>query len=1635
MKYKYITPEYRSFRNFSLLLFFIAVNLFRTAEPLYSQSNPNWITPNRTYLKMYIASDGMNRISRADFVSAGINTSGLDPRTVKVYNKGLQIPIFFSGEQDGVFNDNDFFDFYGTRNYGGLVKTYNQDNVLAYITDEYFNQYSDTNIYWADWGGANGIRYQNLNYTAGASFQNNYFTDKIHLEKDLLYSQGENTSGSDYRFLSTEKFLGEGWYWKRLQNTEILSDTFTIPVQSNSPQNSTIKLFAYPGTQNLNITNEHSLEIRVNGVLINTIQTDNFKRIDTTLTFASSVLSESSVNNVSIKYNAQPGFTGIMYFDFFEVSYPRKFSLVNKKLSAVINSADTSSRSFRVSGYNNSSPVYIYDVLNNFRITNFTFNADTLKYSARGISNIQIVNDTIRTKPFKIKQRQVPNLASSSNGADYLIIYNSILESQAEQLRSFRNSHDGYRSVKAEVEDIYDIFGYGLEDPLSVRYFTYYVNENWQLPKLKFICLFGRGSLDPKKNSSGSVYYKNLVPVYGYPNSEGYFANFNFGSFFYYPQVSVGRLPAYSPSEAQIMVDKIIAYESLPFENWNKNFTFITNGSTLQEQASHQNRSNFDASVFIATPPVSGIVNKIYRYDTSGIIAYNYADSIIKTFNAGSIYVNYRGHAGSHDWEIMMRDPDVLNNGNKLPLVISLTCFTGETAKPEFRAFMEKFLYLPNKGAIGGVSTTGWSFSTNGNDFGSYMLQTFKNDTARKMGDLIKFAGKSMSRDSLSFSVRHTINSYNLAGDPGVNLKYQKTPDFKITNADYKIEPKSVSLNTPAAITINPINIGLYADTCIVRFQLIKNNVNVSFKDTVIRAFEVRKEIRHNFQIDTLGIYKMKVTLDVNDRYPLENPNDNIIIVDIPLLESSFIPIRPADNSVIFTDSVEFVILNPNFDYGQSNIKIIAEMDTTGNYNSPVKKTFTNLNIKEGATLFKTSIPVLNNNTLYYWRARSVIDSDTSSWSENYNFIYNNGIAFGTKYNRFIGESLPVVISKSEKDQFDISEMNNTYYSDEGIRLKDADAVLYVRSYGSNAEEASYFSVGNSNLYIDGGKNTGLNFLKVKKLDGKILQFKNLKMSDSTASNDSLLTFLNTFDTTHYLMLLNAAYFPGGKKLNAGTKAKLREFGSVYADSIGLLSYFHSWAFIGYLGASSSLASEMFDACCRPALNCLDCDHWFEAVTTMNVKFRSTSGYVSGIIGPASSWYDFSWTGQTFPNSSLGFDVIGIERNGTETLLRQNLQTSNFNELATINAEQYPKLKFNALLNIDSLTGAVSPVLNSLKVNYSGASELVLIKNSLQYSASGKDINAMNFAFDYSNNGYKYIFGTIINLYSKSVSDSNLISTDTVETILKTDSVLTYSNSFTKPDFRDSSRVWIVIKPVKDQNEFYYFNNDAEIPLTALSSTVKNDIKITADGKVIYDGETVRKNPDLRIELSGERNNADLSDTSLVILRLNGIYIPYFAKGNMNPVLKVMESDNQNSPGIYSLMLNTELNNGSNRLSISYKNTDGNSDSLSMELLVSNETGISGLYNYPNPMKSETSFMFDITSPDILPSVRLKIYTVQGRLIKEIFTQPSFGSNQIIWDGRDNDGDFVANGTYLYKLFTDGNNKTETPVQKLVVLK
>lgn len=81
---------------------------------------------------------------------------------------------------------------------------------------------------------------------------------------------------------------------------------------------------------------------------------------------------------------------------------------------------------------------------------------------------------------------------------------------------------------------------------------------------------------------------------------------------------------------------------------------------------------------------------------------------------------------------------------------------------------------------------------------------------------------------------------------------------------------------------------------------------------------------------------------------------------------------------------------------------------------------------------------------------------------------------------------------------------------------------------------------------------------------------------------------------------------------------------------------------------------------------------------------------------------------------------------------------------------------------------------------------------------------------------------------------------------------------------------------------------------------------------------------------------------------------------------------------------------------------------------------IANLMNYPNPMKEKTEFYFELT--EAADWAELQIFTLAGRLIKRIRASDlSVGRNRAFaWNGRDLDGDRVAEGVYLYRLAAKG---------------
>ena len=103
------------------------------------------------------------------------------------------------------------------------------------------------------------------------------------------------------------------------------------------------------------------------------------------------------------------------------------------------------------------------------------------------------------------------------------------------------------------------------------------------------------------------------------------------------------------------------------------------------------------------------------------------------------------------------------------------------------------------------------------------------------------------------------------------------------------------------------------------------------------------------------------------------------------------------------------------------------------------------------------------------------------------------------------------------------------------------------------------------------------------------------------------------------------------------------------------------------------------------------------------------------------------------------------------------------------------------------------------------------------------------------------------------------------------------------------------------------------------------------------------------------------------------------------------------------------------------------------------ELSLEHVLNYPNPFTTSTEFFFEHNQCCTSLDAQIQILTVSGKLVKTI-NQPvltvGYRSEGIQWNGRDDFGDKLAKGVYIYRL------KVRTPdgeqaekLEKLVILK
>ncbi len=134
------------------------------------------------------------------------------------------------------------------------------------------------------------------------------------------------------------------------------------------------------------------------------------------------------------------------------------------------------------------------------------------------------------------------------------------------------------------------------------------------------------------------------------------------------------------------------------------------------------------------------------------------------------------------------------------------------------------------------------------------------------------------------------------------------------------------------------------------------------------------------------------------------------------------------------------------------------------------------------------------------------------------------------------------------------------------------------------------------------------------------------------------------------------------------------------------------------------------------------------------------------------------------------------------------------------------------------------------------------------------------------------------------------------------------------------------------------------------------------------------------------------------------------------------------------------LPNGTHTLSLRVWNVYDNTSISSTEFNVQPQSSLQlqHVLNYPNPFTTHTEFFFEINEVCDVMDVQIQIFSVSGKLVKNILTSvktDSFRSQPIEWDGKDDYGDKIGRGVYIYhiKVRTSSGTTADT-YQKLVIL-
>lgn len=1568
-------------------------HLFVSNQPAFLQDTTgNWIKYNLEYLKLGTAKDGIFRITKSDLESRGINTSQINPKTFQLFKSGKEIPVTVFGESDNTFDENDYIEFYGSLNYPEI--SHRIINAADKPYNEYLDRYSDTTLLFLTWNDQAGLRIPVQSNALQVNDTLTYYKSIQHIEFNHAY---QNCYTDEVNNQTPGWFRNKSWFIRPndwLYNGSIKNYNFNCPDLISDKQ----AKFFYKGVsygssiQN----NSHQLTLKVNNVLLDSQSINRNDQVLLNGTLSSNLL-VSGQNTLSVRNidNGTP--SNSVVFDWYDIEYPRLSKLEENFL--ILNVPDDITNSIKVIQIEDAglSEYIIYRIkpspkkIDNYLVeSNKLYFADTV---VQGSVYVITATNKIFNPQFYYK-KSFANLRSITDQADYIAITHPKFFQSAQNYVNAVASLFNFTSSIISVEDISDEFGYGYNTPEAIRLFNSVNYQNRQQPKPLYLTLIGDANYDYKLyrfKFEGAVGGGNYVPSYGNPISDNWLVIWD-ETALPIPQLKVGRLPINTSSELDYYLSKIQNNFSQPYDEWNKRYLFFSGGRIEYpgEIADLRAVNNNIINSYIKPAPVAGSSTHFYKTinPVSDFGPYT-TDEFKNAIDKGGVFISYLGHSGTATWDNSINETVQLKNKvNRNPLITDFGCSTNKYGEPDIVSFGERFVLNADGQAIGYVGNSSLGFTSTSYTVPVYFYQDVINSNTKEVGDAHLSSKIKMFQNIGTSQVYKVFALTNtLIGDPVVQIKIPGKPNLNIFSGDIHFVDEVLYDNVDSALV--KIVFNNYGTQTTSSFQY--RITHKSF-DSTIETYTANSNLP-GF-VDTIAIWiktknlagenTLSVSLDTENIIDELYEDDNDVTANFYVYSTALRDIikHRLENSSLN----QLKVLSPTL-FDKNNFNIIFQLSEfedfrTFNQNTfPADSFFTNITLN-GLTQRKR-----------YW-LRYKIDETNSLYSNVKSFYNLSDKAF------YLGDSLTL------SNQI----LTDLKLSAAGLTIAEKFDLISVTSAGYNAGSTCVIAKNQINL-LSNSYFAGMG----------IAVFDNVTLSVDTSTYYNL--FNNPVNMQALVDLINA--IPEGKIVAMGVaddaannitpdlKNAIKTLGSTKIDS---LLFRGSWAIIGRKGASPGNVIEVVK---KPTDGLIYIDSTFNTP-----NFIGT--FETEEIGIASKWENVSLS-QTIPDgASITHSILGVKNDGSIDSINTLTLQNNTADISFVNSKLYPKIKIKSQLH--SNQDGISPTLSSIGVDYKGLAEL---GTNYQVVSTDKDTvlegDYINLKFWLFNVGEANAdsFKVKVNVNAPSL---NSVLLDTLIFSLTPDTKKMFNVRYHASNAVNPINFVISIDQENKVKEYYKDNNFFTKSFFIQKDLIAPTLNITFDNNKILDGDFVSSNPDIRIELSDE-SPLPINDTTAANIWLNDKRV-YYAFNQ-----QLTYSINPNNPK-FVVNYKPILDDGEYTLRVAAKDQSGNSaDSVSgvVNFAVSSQVDMLNVYNYPNPFSESTYFTFRLAQlPD---EIKIKIFTIAGRLIKEIHLNKSelnYEFNKIYWDGNDADGDRIANGTYIYKMILKNGDQTKTLIQKLV---